>query len=230
MQSKRRTKTDKRGRWFIYCGTFLIILSIIFLFYQKERLENQKEEAIHLETFLSHEVEPNRSKEQKEKETKEQKEEIATLTNTLVNSEKDEITSSAIGVIRIEKIGVVLPILSNASSKSLIEGAGIVEDTDLPSSKDGIITVLAGHRGGRNENQTFLNINKLEQGDEIKVTTKEEILFYKVVGQEVIEQNDWSKFIREEGKIKLFLMSCHPYPQNHQRLLVKAELIKYMGK
>ena len=71
-------------------------------------------------------------------------------------------------LIRIDKIGIVLPILDNVSDQSLIEGVGIVEDTDLPSSKENTITVLAGHRGGRNEEQTFLNIDKLEQGDEIK--------------------------------------------------------------
>ncbi|MFX4065423.1 class C sortase [Enterococcus faecalis] len=158
----------------------------------------------------------------------EKKNENTSITS-ISDTGKDEIAEeylSAIGVVRVDKIGVVLPILENASNQSLLEGAGIVEGTDLPSSKENIITVLAGHRGGGNEEQTFLNIDKLEKGDEIKVTTKEETLYYEVVGQEVIEPTDWSKFTREEGKTKLFLMSCHPYPKNYQRLLVKAELIK----
>lgn len=225
MRNKRRNQTKKSGILLIYCGIFLIVLSTGFLIYQNQRLEEKKEETIHLETHLTQDIKTKQSEEQEEKK-QERKEEIATPTNTSLNDEEDEITSSAIGVIRIDKIGIVLPILDNASSQSLIEGAGIVEDTDLPSSKGNTITVLAGHRGGRNENQTFLNINKLEQGDEIKVTTKEDILYYKVVGQEVIEPTDWSKFTREEGKTKLFLISCHPYPQNYQRLLIKAELIK----
>lgn len=225
MRNKRRNQTKKSGILLIYCGIFLIVLSTGFLIYQNQRLEEKKEETIHLETHLTQDIKTKQGEEQEEKK-EERKEEIATPTNTPLNDEEDEITSSAIGVIRIDKIGIVLPILDNASSQSLIEGAGIVEDTDLPSSKGNTITVLAGHRGGRNENQTFLNINKLEQGDEIKVTTKEDILYYKVVGQEVIEPTDWSKFTREEGKTKLFLISCHPYPQNYQRLLIKAELIK----
>lgn len=225
MRSKRRNKTKKNGKLLIYCGIFLIIVSTGFLIYQNERLENKKEEAIHLENLLAQEINPKQSKKREEKR-EDRKEEITIAINPPLNNEEDEITSLGIGVIRIDKIGIVLPILDNSSSYSLKEGAGIVEGTDLPSSKSNSITVLAGHRGGRNENQTFLNINKLEQGDEIKVTTREEILCYKVVGQEVIEPNDWSKFIREEGKTKLFLISCHPYPQNYQRLLVKAELIK----
>lgn len=108
----------------------------------------------------------------------------------------------------------------------MLEGSGIVEDTDIPTSEGNTITVLAGHRGGINETQSFLNIDKLENGDKLKITTREEELYYKVVYKEVIEPTDWSKFTREEGKTKLFLMACHPYPKNDKRLLVKAELIK----
>lgn len=225
---KKRNKTKKKGRMLIYIGFFLMLFSTGFLIYQKERLENKKEEAIHLEKEFVQESTPKQNQIQDKKAKEEKKEDTATSTNAPVRNEADKITlsASAIGVIRIDKIGIVLPILDNVSDQSLIEGVGIVEDTDLPSSKENTITVLAGHRGGRNEEQTFLNIDKLEQGDEIKITTKEEILYYKVVGQEVIEPTDWSKFAREEGKTKLFLMSCHPYPQNYQRLLVKAERIK----
>ncbi len=64
---------------------------------------------------------------------------------------------------------------------------------------------------------------------QITITTDKEILHYKVFEQEVIEPTDWSKFIREDGKSNLFLMSCHPYPKNNQRLIVKAELIMADG-
>ncbi|MDU3751170.1 MAG: class C sortase [Peptoniphilus rhinitidis] len=126
----------------------------------------------------------------------------------------------------MDKIGVITPISDNTSEQSLLEGSGIVEDTDIPTSEGNTITVLAGHRGGINETQSFLNIDKLENGDKLKITTREEELYYKVVDKEVIEPTDWSKFTREEGKTKLFLMACHPYPKNDKRLLVKAELIK----
>ena len=224
---KGRNQTEKKSNLLIYTGLFLIILSTGFLIYQKYRLESQKKEAIRLENLLAQAIEHERNQEQEGRKTEEQKGNTTISINASVSHEVDGINLSAIGVIRIDKIGIVLPIMDNASNQSLIEGAGIVEGTDLPSSKENTITVLAGHRGGRNENQTFLNIDQLEQGDEIKITTKEEMLYYKVVEQEIIEPNDWSKFTREEGKTKLFLMSCHPYPQNYQRLLMKAELIKY---
>lgn len=183
------------------------------------------EDAIQLEKRFSQESDFKQNQTQDEEVEKASKEIAATYANTSMQYE-GEIPSSAIGVIRIDKIEVVLPIMKNAGEYSLTKGAGLLEDTDLPSSKENTITVLAGHRGGRNEAQTFLNIDKLETGDEIKITTREETLYYEVVGQEVIEPTDWSKFTREKGKTKLFLMSCHPYPENYQRLLVKAELVK----
>ena len=143
----------------IYTGLALISLSVGFLIYQNNRFESKKEEAIKLETLLTTE---NKEAEKKNENTS---------TTSISDTEKDEITEeylSAIGVVRVDKIGVVLPILEDASNQSLLEGAGIVEGTDLPSSKENIISVLAGHRGGRNEEQTFLNIDKLEKGAQVK--------------------------------------------------------------
>ena len=52
-------------------------------------------------------------------------------------------------------------------------------------------------------------MDKLEKGDEIKVTTKEETLYYKVIGQEVTEPTGWSKFIREEENQRLLcVITC----------------------
>ena len=132
---------------------------------------------------------------------------------------------NAIGVIRIDKIDVVLPIFDNTSKKNLLLGAGVVKTTDPPSRSRNTITVLAGHRGSGKGLDIFLHINTLAPGDEIKITTRKQVLYYKVMGDEVVEPYDWSRFIREEDKTKLYLMSCHPYPKNDKRLLVKSELV-----
>lgn len=222
-----RSRKNKGSAILLAFGTFLIILSASFLIHQNHRIENKKEEGINLEKQFEKSIKSeNENSHDRKAEKSSSSKEVATTTNAVITDVADEIQNSAIGVIRIDKIGIVLPIFEDASNESLLDGAGIVENTDPPSSKEKTVTVLAGHRGGRNEEQTFLNINKLEEGDEIKITTKEETLHYKVIGREVIEPTDWSKFTREKGKTKLFLISCHPYPQNHQRLLVRAELIK----
>ncbi|WP_337957472.1 class C sortase [Peptoniphilus rhinitidis] len=193
-----------------------IVFSIAFLFLNHKRIELKKEESINLEKQIKQELPPFENYEQ-ENRPEEIKQNVAP---------KDSIKDTAIGVLRIDKIGVITPISDNTSEQSLLEGSGIVEDTDIPTSEGNTITVLAGHRGGINETQSFLNIDKLENGDKLKITTREEELYYKVVDKEVIEPTDWSKFTREEGKTKLFLMACHPYPKNDKRLLVKAELVK----
>lgn len=208
-----KQKKDHLSKLLIAVGLIFIVFSIAFLFLNHKRIELKKEESINLEKQIKQELPPFENYEKKD----ETKQSVAP---------KDSIEDTAIGVLRIDKIGVITPISDNTSEQSLLEGSGIVEDTDIPTSEENTITVLAGHRGGINETQSFLNIDKLEKGDELKITTREEELYYKVVDKEVIEPTDWSKFTREEGKTKLFLMACHPYPKNDKRLLVKAELIK----
>ena len=208
-----KQKKDHLSKFLLAVGLIFIVFSIAFLFLNHKRIELKKEESINLEKQIKQELPPFENYEKKD----ETKQSVAP---------KDSIEDTAIGVLRIDKIGVITPISDNTRAQSLLEGSGIVEDTDIPTSEENTITVLAGHRGGINETQSFLNIDKLEKGDELKITTREEELYYKVVDKEVIEPTDWSKFTREEGKTKLFLMACHPYPKNDKRLLVKAELIK----
>lgn len=88
------------------------------------------------------------------------------------------------------------------------------------------VSVIAGHRGGYNGEQTFLNVDKLNNNDEIKVTIKDKELLYKVVDKKIIESTDWSHFTKEEDQSKLILLSCHPYPQNHQRILIISKLVE----
>src|SRR5699024_343818 len=89
--------------------------------------------------------------------------------------------SDAIGVIRIDKMNTVLQIFDNASNQALLDGVGLVETTDFPSSEDNTISVIAGHRGSARGLTYFLDIEKLEIGDEIKITTPDEILYYEIV-------------------------------------------------
>lgn len=211
-----KQKKDHLSKFLIVVGLIFIVFSIAFLFLNHKRIKLKKEESINLEKQIKQELPPFENYEQ-ENTPEEIEQNVAS---------KDSIKDRAIGVLRIDKIGVITPISDNTSEQSLLEGSGIVEDTDIPTSEENTITVLAGHRGGINETQSFLNIDKLEKGDELKITTREEELYYKVVDKEVIEPTDWSKFTREERKVKLFLMACHPYPKDDKRLLVKAELIK----
>ena len=199
---------NKKGKFLILLGISLLLIgaAIPVKVYFKNRA--QKKEAVKLEEQML---------------SGEPQEKSADAADT-----GDAITyDNALGVIRIDKIGAVYPIFDNTNKKTLLLGVGVVDTTDPPSTKRNTLTVLAGHRGSGRGLDYFLHIGKLEPGDEIKITTRKEILHYRVVGDEVVEPNDWSRFIREEDKTKLYLMSCHPYPKNNKRLLVKADLVKY---
>lgn len=207
-------------------GKFLILLGISLLLIGaaipvKVHLKNEKQKKIALAMEEAMLKEASKKKAAAKKPAAAEKD-----TGAAKSLQEDAITyENALGVIRIDKIDVVLPIFDNTSKKNLLLGVGVVKTTDPPSTEKNTITVLAGHRGSGKGLDFFLHINKLEAGDEIKITTRKQVLYYKVMGDEVVEPNDWSRFIREEDKTKLYLMSCHPYPKNNKRLLVKSELV-----
>ncbi|SQI05414.1 class C sortase [Clostridium perfringens] len=153
-----------------------------------------------------------------------------TFVSEVENIDQDDLSDTyidgAIGFIDIERLELLLPIFKDTSKKSLREGTGIVKGTDIPSRNENTISVIAGHRGGYNGEQTFLNIDRLEKGDLIKVIIDNDELTYEVTGREIIKPNDWSKFKKEKDKSQLVLMTCHPYPLNNKRLLIFAQLIK----
>lgn len=227
-----------------------MIFSLAFLFINHDRVEKKKSAAINLERQFEKSNSPKRKNildknnntkpdmynSEKEANTKPDMYNYEKEANTkpdMYNYEKEAGSTTAyeaVGVLRIDDIGLVMPVFKSTSRNELMNGCGVVENTDFPSNERGTITVLAAHRGGRNENFTFMKIDKLKEGSEIKVTTRNQILYYEVYGYEVVKPTDWSRFIREEGKTKLYLMSCHPYPRNDHRILVKSELKKYVDK
>ena len=206
-----------KNNLFIILGIVLILFSAIYFVSIKHNQEIKREDALKVEKEFQNIINEDESAvidEEKDDKSEDDTEPVA-----------DEIRSEkAVAVIRIDKLKLLAQVFDNTDRATLYEGVGIIETTDLPSSQLGTTCALAGHRGGVNEDLSFLNIDQLIIGDEIKVTTKYEVLVYKVTGSEVIEPDDWSKFTRDEKESKLILMTCHPYPKNDKRLLVYAEL------
>lgn len=211
----------KNRKILIIIGVLLIISSAIWLGAIKIRENRMRQEALELEREFQ-----NKALDKKIEEPLDSSEELEEI-STDESIERDEITTgNAIGVIRIDKIAVLAQIFDNDRQDTLLKGVGVIETTDMPSSELGTCSAIAGHRGGVNEDLSFLHIDQLENGDEVKVTTKDEVLVYKVTGSEVIEPDDWSKFTRDEDKSRLILMACHPYPKNDKRILIYTELEK----
>lgn len=207
-----------KNNLFIILGIVLILFSAIYFVSIKHSQEIKREDALKVEKEFQNIIEEDESavidEEKEDDKRKDDTEPVA-----------DEIRSEkAVAVIRIDKLKLLAQVFDNTDRATLYEGVGIIETTDLPSSQLGTTCAIAGHRGGVNEDLSFLNIDQLIVGDEIKVTTKDEVLVYKITGSEVIEPDDWSKFTRDDKKSRLILMTCHPYPKNDKRLLVYAEL------
>ena len=209
-----------KNRIFTILGALLIICSAFWIFSIKQNENKKRADALEAEKQFVQSISLD--------EKKDESQEDINLTSDDVEEddiERDDIQSDkAIGVLRIDKLNLLAQVFDNTKSGSLYDGVGVIESTDFPSSKPGTTCAIAGHRGGVNEELSFLNIDKLEIGDEIKITTKDEVLVYKVTGSEIIEPDDWSKFTREEDKSKLVLMTCHPYPTDKERLLVYSEI------
>ena len=210
---------NRQGKFLILLGISLLLIGAAIPVKVHLKNEKQKKVALAMEEAMLKEASKKKAAAKKPAAAEND-------AGTAKSLQEDAITyENALGVIRIDKIDVVLPIFDNTSKKNLLLGVGVVKTTDPPSTEKNTITVLAGHRGSGKGLDFFLHINKLEPGDEIKITTRKQVLYYKVMGDEVVEPDDWSRFIREEDKTKLYLMSCHPYPKNNKRLLVKSELV-----
>lgn len=128
--------------------------------------------------------------------------------------------------LRIPKLDLYQPIYMDASKENLARGVAHIMGTDLPGQSPGLRAVIAGHRGYY-QSTFFIYLNELAEGDPVYVEWKDNVLEYKVVGQEVIQPWEVEKLNPVEGKTMLTLLTCNPMrPPRRQRLLVNCELVK----
>lgn len=68
----------------------------------------------------------------------------------------------------------------------------------------------------------FRNIQLLQIGDKIQVTTPFDTLIYRVSEIQIILPNEIDKILIEPEEDLVTLITCHPYTKNTHRYLVKA--------
>ena len=130
-------------------------------------------------------------------------------------------TGDAVGKISIEKIDVEEWIVAGVTYKALKKGPGLFPDTALPGSLGN--TAIAGHRS--TFGAPFADLDKLDKGDVITITTRNGVFTYDVrsvdivkpSAVEVIETADPSRGV-------LTLVTCHPKWTSANRLIVSADL------
>lgn len=133
------------------------------------------------------------------------------------------LSDNVFGVICIPAMDVELPLYLGADSENMAKGATVLGQTSIPIGGINTNAVIAGHRGWSGY-PYFLDIDKLQVGDEVRITNLWEELRYTVVEIRIIEPYDLDAILIQPGRELLTLMTCHPYASGGRyRYLVFCE-------
>ncbi len=125
----------------------------------------------------------------------------------------------ALGLIEIPSIGVEQAMVEGVGRDELQKGPGHYPHSPLPG-RSGNVSV-AGHR--TTYGSPFGDLDALENGDEITVTTDDGRFTYIVTDQLIVEPSDVS-VIEPTDDARLTLTTCHPKYSAQERLIVVAHL------
>ena len=130
-----------------------------------------------------------------------------------------------IGYLKIDSIGVELPIYHGTSDDVLNKGVGHLEGSSLPIGGESTHSVMSAHRG-LPSSKLFTDLDRVEVGDTFQVIVLDRVLTYQVDRIMVIEPDDFSKLQIAKGKDYCTLFTCTPYGINTHRLLVRGVRIE----
>ncbi|HXB66444.1 MAG TPA: class E sortase [Solirubrobacteraceae bacterium] len=134
---------------------------------------------------------------------------------------------SAVGSIRIPRIGADFVLVYGTGTEELEQGPGIYTQSTYPGTRFpglGATTAIAGHRTTFLE--PFRHIDQLRHGDRIYVDMPYAHFVYTVLGHRSVPPTDVQAAIRAAGYSRLVLSACTPLFSAAERLLVFARLTK----
>ena len=126
-----------------------------------------------------------------------------------------------IGYLKIDRIGVELPIYHGTSDDVLNRGVGHLEGSSLPVGGENTHSVMSAHRG-LPSSRLFTDLDRVEKGDTFQIVVLDQVLTYQVDLIKVIEPTDASNLQIIEGGDYCTLFTCTPYGINTHRLLVRG--------
>ena len=129
--------------------------------------------------------------------------------------------TSIIGYVKINKIGVELPIYHGTSNEVLNHGVGHLEGSSLPVGGESTHSVMSAHRGLPSA-KLFTDLDRLEMGDTFQITVLDQVLTYQVDQIKIITPREIDDLQIVEGKDYCTLFTCTPYGINTHRLLVRG--------
>ena len=126
-----------------------------------------------------------------------------------------------IGYLKIDRIGVELPIYHSTSHEVLNKGVGHLEGSSLPVGGENTHCVLSAHRG-LPTSKLFTDLDRVEKNDTFQIIVLDQVLTYQVDFIKIIEPNDTTDLQIIEGGDYCTLFTCTPYGINTHRLLVRG--------
>ena len=133
--------------------------------------------------------------------------------------------NSMIGYVKIDRIGVELPVYHGTSAEVLNVGVGHLQGSSLPVGGESTHSVMSAHRGLPSA-KLFTDLDRLELGDTFQIIVLDRILTYQVDQIRIVEPNEFEELLIAEGQDRCTLFTCTPYGINTHRLLVRGTRIE----
>ena len=123
--------------------------------------------------------------------------------------------------IEMPSIGVDKIVVAGVSKSDLKKGPGHYPETPMPGQFGN--AAIAGHR--TTYGQPFFDVDKLEIGDEITVTTLAGRFVYRVTGQQIVGPDDYHVVATTDPTVAtITLTSCHPKYTARERIIISGAL------
>ena len=129
--------------------------------------------------------------------------------------------TSIIGYVKIEKIGVEIPIFHGTSEEVLNRGVGHLQGSSLPVGGESTHSVMSAHRGLPSA-KLFTDLDRLEPGDTFQIIILDQILTYQVDKIKIVTPREYEDLLIVDGMDYCTLFTCTPYGINTHRLLVRG--------
>ena len=146
-----------------------------------------------------------------------------TLAPVLPPAKPIPAAEEAVARLEIPRMGLNRIVVEGATADALTKGPGHFPETPLPGQLGN--AAIAGHR--TTHLHPFFDIDKLQPGDEIIVTTLNGRYVYHVTGTDVVAPEDYAAVIptTDVTKATLTLVSCTPRYSAKNRIVVRSELV-----
>jgi sortase A len=137
--------------------------------------------------------------------------------------------TNIMGYLKIEKIGVELPVYHGTSDTVLNVGVGHLEGTSLPVGGENTHSVMSAHRGLPSA-KLFTDLDRLELGDTFQIIVLDQILTYQVDQIKTVTPKETNDLLIADGMDYCTLFTCTPYGINTHRLLVRGVRIETIAE